>query len=209
MPQNELFKFQLYLSAIEGTPPSAPPEGYKADTASHASFDDDNFSIDSSGGAAVSWGSFKQVTICAGCLTLLIRHFFIFSSQYGVLETSGTPPPGARAEAADADSFDEFSDEDESSTDPAVAAAAATASPARAQTGGSSLARVESPVVATAAAPAVPKAQMLYAFAGTNPGELAAEEGDEVEILLDDDSGWVHARKGAVEGYVPRSYLNL
>lgn len=31
LPQNELFKFQLYLSAIEGTEIPPPPEGYKGD----------------------------------------------------------------------------------------------------------------------------------------------------------------------------------
>lgn len=50
-------------------------------------------------------------------------------------------------------------------------------------------------------------AKALYAFPGSNPGELPIEEGDDLAILEDDGSGWVKAAKDSREGYVPKSYV--
>ncbi len=50
-------------------------------------------------------------------------------------------------------------------------------------------------------------ASALYAFPGTNPGELAVAEGDVLNVHEDDGSGWVRASVGGKEGYVPASYI--
>ncbi len=34
-------------------------------------------------------------------------------------------------------------------------------------------------------------------------------KGDVVEVMQDDDSGWIHARKDGAEGYVPKTYLEM
>ena len=66
----------------------------------------------------------------------------------------------------------------------------------------------------TAAAPAaaaplqpVAYATVLYAFAGSNEGELPVAEGDQIAVLEDDGSGWVRAALNGQEGYVPQSYI--
>lgn len=47
LPQNELYKFQLYLSVIEGTPTPQPPTGYKGDPVSASQSDYDAQSMQS------------------------------------------------------------------------------------------------------------------------------------------------------------------
>eukprot|EP00050_Salpingoeca_kvevrii_P011249 m.13930 g.13930 ORF g.13930 m.13930 type:complete len:394 (+) comp3332_c0_seq1:40-1221(+) len=67
----------------------------------------------------------------------------------------------------------------------------------------------------TAAAPppppkpaAYPQCYCLYAFPGTNDGELCAAENEYLSVVTDDGSGWVLCMKNTGEqGYVPASYI--
>lgn len=58
-------------------------------------------------------------------------------------------------------------------------------------------------------APNTQQVRVLYDFSGQAEGELNVREGDMVELVEDDGSGWVRCRIDGVEGYVPQSYVQL
>lgn len=188
---NELFKFQLYLSAIEGTEMPPPPEGYKGEEGGAVPYDYDTQSMASYNSG---YGTAPQQPDASYGTTGASAQ----ESAYGTTNA-------AIAEDDDDDSFDDdFSDDDDFDDGHSQAQVAATS-------GGAAPAAAHAPAPEVAAGPvaAIAHARMLYEFAGSNDNELAAPEGAVVEVLLDDGSGWVHARRDGVEGYVPKSYLQM
>eukprot|EP00054_Salpingoeca_dolichothecata_P021623 m.138878 g.138878 ORF g.138878 m.138878 type:complete len:396 (-) comp24051_c1_seq1:87-1274(-) len=56
----------------------------------------------------------------------------------------------------------------------------------------------------------LPQCRMLYAFPGTNEGELSAQENELLALVENDGSGWVLVAKAdGSRGYVPESYIEV
>lgn len=53
------------------------------------------------------------------------------------------------------------------------------------------------------------RAVALYDYAATEAGELTISEGDEVEIMKEDDSGWWKAKFEGNEGLIPSNYVKM
>lgn len=65
----------------------------------------------------------------------------------------------------------------------------------------------EAPSYAAPAAPAI-RYRAVYAFPGTNPGELPIQEGEMLTQIENDGSGWVLVAKAdGTRGYAPESYI--
>ncbi|KAL7750829.1 hypothetical protein RI367_003786 [Sorochytrium milnesiophthora] len=63
-----------------------------------------------------------------------------------------------------------------------------------------------------AARPTTPsrkRATVLYDFKSGEPGELAIREGDVLDILADEQDGWIKASLNGREGLVPANYIEL
>jgi len=185
---NELYKFQLYLCTIDKSEPPVPPTGYKEVTAMLG--DEDNISVMShdsyaSGHSHNPFPSPAQASPSAAAATPDANSF--------------AAPVSQQAEGDEEDDFDNWSDEDEGQVmaDPLAESTAADPAPPPA-------------APAVDAVPTVGTARALYDFPGTNPGEMAMQANEELQVVaLDDGSGWVRVLKNGAQGYCPASYIEM
>eukprot|EP00118_Oscarella_pearsei_P025776 m.308753 g.308753 ORF g.308753 m.308753 type:complete len:517 (+) comp44681_c0_seq1:88-1638(+) len=56
---------------------------------------------------------------------------------------------------------------------------------------------------------AIGRCRALYDFPGSNPGELAMKASDVLDLLENDENGWIRVRHGDQEGYAPLSYVEM